>query len=119
MPIIFAQSLMLFPGVLFGWLDSTGFRQQRDSSASSTTEFSARQLHLHHDRSGDDLLLRLLLDDRPVPAEGNGQPAARLRQLHPRPAARQAHRDYLEKVMMRITYVGAAFLCIIAVIPTR
>ena len=26
--------------------------------------------------------------------------------------------DYLEKVMMRITYVGAAFLCIIAVIPT-
>ena len=25
--------------------------------------------------------------------------------------------DYLEKVMMRITYVGAAFLCIIAVIP--
>jgi preprotein translocase subunit SecY len=26
--------------------------------------------------------------------------------------------DYLEKVMMRITYVGAAFLCIIAVVPT-
>ena len=26
--------------------------------------------------------------------------------------------DYLEKVMMRITYVGAAFLCVIAVVPT-
>jgi preprotein translocase subunit SecY len=26
--------------------------------------------------------------------------------------------DYLEKVMMRMTYVGAAFLCLIAVIPT-
>jgi preprotein translocase subunit SecY len=26
--------------------------------------------------------------------------------------------EYLEKVMMRITYVGAAFLAIIAVIPT-
>src|SRR5208282_407561 len=25
--------------------------------------------------------------------------------------------DYLEKVMMRITYVGAAFLCVIAVAP--
>src|SRR6202042_129949 len=25
MPIIFAQSLMLFPGVLFGWLDNTVF----------------------------------------------------------------------------------------------
>jgi preprotein translocase subunit SecY len=33
-----------------------------------------------------------------------------------RPGKRTA--DYLEKVMMRMTYVGAAFLCIIAVIPT-
>jgi preprotein translocase subunit SecY len=32
-----------------------------------------------------------------------------------RPGKRTA--DYLEKVMMRITYVGAAFLCIIAVVP--
>ncbi len=33
-----------------------------------------------------------------------------------RPGKRTA--DYLEKVMMRMTYVGAAFLCVIAVIPT-
>jgi preprotein translocase subunit SecY len=33
-----------------------------------------------------------------------------------RPGKRTA--DYLEKVMMRMTYVGAAFLCAIAVIPT-
>jgi preprotein translocase subunit SecY len=33
-----------------------------------------------------------------------------------RPGKRTA--DYLEKVMMRITYVGAAFLCVIAVVPT-
>jgi preprotein translocase subunit SecY len=33
-----------------------------------------------------------------------------------RPGKRTA--DYLEKVMMRITYVGAAFLAVIAVIPT-
>jgi len=26
--------------------------------------------------------------------------------------------DYLEKVMFRITYVGAAFLCLIAIVPT-
>ena len=32
-----------------------------------------------------------------------------------RPGKRTA--DYLEAVMMRITYVGAAFLCIVAVIP--
>ena len=33
-----------------------------------------------------------------------------------RPGKRTA--DYLEKVMMRITYVGAAFLCVVAVVPT-
>jgi preprotein translocase subunit SecY len=33
-----------------------------------------------------------------------------------RPGKRTA--DYLEKVMLRLTYVGAAFLAIIAVIPT-
>ena len=33
-----------------------------------------------------------------------------------RPGKRTA--DYLEKVMLRITYVGAAFLAVVAVIPT-
>jgi preprotein translocase subunit SecY len=33
-----------------------------------------------------------------------------------RPGKRTA--DYLERVMMRITYVGAAFLAVVAVIPT-
>ena len=34
-----------------------------------------------------------------------------------RPGRRTA--DYLEKVMLRITYVGAAFLSLVAVIPSR
>src|SRR6185436_5835596 len=33
-----------------------------------------------------------------------------------RPGKRTA--DYLENVMLRITYVGAAFLCMIAIIPS-
>ena len=33
-----------------------------------------------------------------------------------RPGKRTA--DYLEKVMLRITYVGAAFLAVVAIIPT-
>ena len=33
-----------------------------------------------------------------------------------RPGKRTA--EYLERVMMRITYVGAAFLAVVAVIPT-
>ena len=38
--------------------------------------------------------------------------------LSPAFAPANAPADYLEKVMMRITYVGGAFLCVIAVIPT-
>ena len=34
-----------------------------------------------------------------------------------RPGKRTA--DYLEKVLMRITYVGAAFLAVVAIIPTH
>ena len=33
-----------------------------------------------------------------------------------RPGRRTA--DYLEKVMLRITYVGAAFLAVVAIVPT-
>ena len=33
-----------------------------------------------------------------------------------RPGKRTA--DYLERVMMRITYVGAAFLAVVAIIPS-
>ncbi len=38
----------------------------------------------------DDLLLRVLLDDRAVSAQGNGRAAPRQRQLHSRPASRPA-----------------------------
>ena len=34
-----------------------------------------------------------------------------------RPGRRTA--EYLEKVMIRITYVGAAFLALVAIVPTR
>ena len=122
MPIIFAQSLMIFPRHAAS-AGSAGMIAGEPAGSHGTSEF----LNDEFSRGGflyimtevvDDLLLRLLLDDRAVPAQGNGQPASRLRQLHPRPASGQAHADYLEKVMMRITYVGAAFLCVIAVIPT-
>src|SRR5437773_11900496 len=68
--------------------------------------------------SDHDLLLRVLLDDVQF------QPKEMANQLRDygsfipglRPGKRTS--DYLEKVMMRITYVGAAFLCVIAVVPT-
>jgi len=115
MPIIFAQSLMLFPGVLLGWLSKmtnssvVGFLNQEFSRAGfiyiitevvmiyffayfwTTVQFQPKEM------------ANQLRD------YGSFVPGLR-------PGKRTA--DYLEKVMMRITYVGAAFLCVIAVVPT-
>ena len=115
MPIIFAQSLMLFPGVLLGWLTKVtnsnviGFLNQEFSRAGfiyimteiimiyffayfwTTVQFQPKEM------------ANQLRD------YGSFVPGLR-------PGKRTA--DYLEKVMMRITYVGAAFLCVIAVVPT-
>ena len=54
-------------------------------------------VHLRPDRAGDDLLLRLLLDDRAVPAQGDGHPAAGLRQLHPGASAGASGRPTTSK----------------------
>ena len=115
MPIIFAQSLMLFPGMLLGWMHGiwpgSGFLNWLNS------EFS---------RGG---YLYLLFEAVMIYffayfwTTVQFQPKEMANQLRDygsfipglRPGKRTA--DYLEKVMMRITYVGAAFLCVIAVIP--
>ena len=89
MPIIFAQSLMLFPQVGLGQLRRSGSRS--DVHPLHQRSVQSRLVLLPAAGSGDDLLLRLLLDDRPVPAEGDGQPASRLRQLYPRHSSRSAN----------------------------
>ena len=122
MPIIFAQSLMLFPGVLLDQLNSASTAASPGSRqvhrASSTSEFS---------RGG---FLYIMTEVAMIYffayfwTTVQFQPKEMANQLRDygsfipglRPGKRTA--DYLEKVMMRITYVGAAFLCIIAVIPT-
>jgi preprotein translocase subunit SecY len=116
MPIIFAQSLMLFPQVgvsqLAQWFPTSGFLRYLDG------EF----------RRGS--FLYVLLEAGMIYffayfwTTVQFQPKEMANQLRDygsfipglRPGKLTA--DYLEKVMMRITYVGAAFLCIIAVIPT-
>ena len=109
MPIIFAQSLMLFPGMALGWLDGvinflndefkrTGFLYVMTEVIMiyffayfwTTVQFQPKEMASQ-------------LRDY-----GSFVPGLR-------PGKRTA--DYLEKVMMRITYVGAAFLCVIAVVP--
>jgi preprotein translocase subunit SecY len=118
MPIIFAQSLMLFPGMLFGWLDLTVFK-----GSNAFVGFLNEQF-----RRGSYIYILVELSMIYFFAyfwtTVQFQPKEMANQLRDygsfipglRPGKRTA--DYLEKVMMRITYVGAAFLCIIAVIPT-
>jgi preprotein translocase subunit SecY len=116
MPIIFAQSLMLFPGVLIGWLH--GFFPGPGVLSFLNEEFR---------RNG---FLYLMFETAMIYffayfwTTVQFQPKEMANQLRDygsfipglRPGKRTA--DYLEKVMMRITYVGAAFLCFIAVIPS-
>jgi len=124
MPIIFAQSLMLFPGVIFGWLNGAV-----NQNAAPTGVFGKLISFLNFEFSRGAFVYIMVevvliyffayfwttVQFRPK------EMANQLRDYGSfipglRPGKRTA--DYLERVMMRITYVGAAFLCIVAVIPT-
>ena len=116
MPIIFAQSLMLFPGVLFGklseWLPSSKFisflNQEfaRGSFIYILTEAAMIYFFAYFWTTVQFQPKEMANQLRDY---GSFVPGLR-------PGKRTA--DYLERVMMRITYVGAAFLCVIAIIPT-
>jgi preprotein translocase subunit SecY len=124
MPIIFAQSLMLFPGVLInsinGWVNG---------AAGARTAFGqfVEFLNGQFQRGAFFYILTeivMIYFFAYFWTTVQFQPKEMANQLRDygsfipglRPGKRTA--DYLEKVMMRMTYVGAAFLCVIAVIPT-
>lgn len=125
MPIIFAQSLMLFPQMIFPRLSEWSAPSVGQPSgpvhnflAFLNAEF-ARGAYIY-------VLVEVIMIYffAYFWTTVQFQPKEMANQLRDygsfipglRPGKRTA--DYLEKVMMRITYVGAAFLCIIAVIPT-
>ncbi len=124
MPIIFAQSLMLFPGIVFDMLD-----KWVNQGAAPTGVFGKTIgfLDFEFARGGFLYILTeivMIYFFAYFWTTVQFQPKEMANQLRDygsfipglRPGKRTA--DYLEKVMMRMTYVGAAFLCIIAVIPT-
>jgi preprotein translocase subunit SecY len=124
MPIIFAQSLMLFPGVLFGWLHGLSINGGWSGS------FFGQLFGFFNAEFGRGAFVYIMTEVAMIYffayfwTTVQFQPKEMANQLRDygsfipglRPGKRTA--DYLEKVMMRITYVGAAFLCIIAVVPT-
>jgi preprotein translocase subunit SecY len=125
MPIIFAQSLMLFPGYLFSilsnWVNGQGGTRGWFGNFVSfmDMEFNQRGQFLYIMTE-----VAMIYFFAYFWTTVQFQPKEMANQLRDygsfipglRPGKRTA--DYLEKVMMRITYVGAAFLSLIAVVPT-
>jgi preprotein translocase subunit SecY len=124
MPIIFAQSLMLFPGMFLGWLNTLINR------GGSVSGFFGNFVWFLNDQFGRGAFIYIMTEVILIYffayfwTTVQFQPKEMANQLRDygsfipglRPGKRTA--DYLEKVMTRITYVGAAFLCVIAVVPT-
>lgn len=117
MPIIFASSLLIFPALLFGWLanafPSAGWLRTAEAAVAGSTSFTHNVLYV--------LLIYFFCYFWTAVTFNPKDMADNLKgwgSFIPgyRPGRRTS--DYLEKVMMRITYVGAAFLAIVAIAPT-
>ncbi|HWB54751.1 MAG TPA: preprotein translocase subunit SecY [Tepidisphaeraceae bacterium] len=123
MPIIFAQSLMLFPAMFLGWVSGA-----IASAGHATTWYGSFFSFFYGEfqRTGYIYIVTeivLIYFFAYFWTTVQFQPKDMADQLRDygsfvpglRPGKRTS--DYLEKVMMRITYVGGAALAIIAVVP--
>ncbi|HVV99893.1 MAG TPA: preprotein translocase subunit SecY [Planctomycetaceae bacterium] len=117
MPIIFASSLLMFPMLLFQSV--SGWFPQSDILRNLATAFGTDRGYLYN-----VCYIGLIyffcyfwtaITFNPKDMANNLKDYGSFIPGH-RPGKKTA--DYLEKVMVRITYVGAAFLAVIAVIPT-
>lgn len=127
MPIIFASSLLLLPAMLFGWLGNT-ILSGSDEGASGFIGGMFSNLGLMFGR-GTSYLYNLsyvlliyffcyfwtAITFNPKEMSENLKDYGTFIPGY-RPGKRTA--DYLEKVMVRITYVGAGFLALVAIVPT-
>lgn len=120
MPIIFATSLMIFPSVVFRWMSTraqggpewwaeiTTFLAQNFQMGSFPYIFA--QILMIYFFSYFWTTVQFSPEDMAKQLRDSGSFIPGLR-----PGPRTA--EYLETVMTRITYVGAGFLAIIAIIP--
>ncbi len=120
MPIIFASSLLIFPSVFFSWLAQRAITGPEWWS--NTTAFVAENFQMG---TFPYIMVQVVMiyffsyfwttvqfspEDMAKQLRENGSFIPGLR-----PGPRTA--EYLETVMERITYVGAGFLAVIAIIP--
>ncbi len=122
MPVIFAQSLMLFPGMVLGYLD--GLARNHGGGWFGNAVIFLNQQFGHGEFLYVITELAMIFFFAFFWTTVQFKPKEIANNLRDygsfipglRPGKRTA--DYLEKVMMRMTYVGAAFLCLIAIVPT-
>ncbi len=116
MPIIFASSLLMFPSLLFDWLSrmfpQAGLLSEVARAFVSYTSFTHNLLYV--------MLIYFFcyfwtaITFNPKDMSDNLKSFGTFIPGY-RPGKRTA--DYLEKVMVRITYVGAGFLALVAIMP--
>ncbi len=115
MPIIFASSLLIFPGIIFQWLESAfhwgGWRAMSDWMRPGSFLYEVSYIGLIYFFAYFWTTVQFQPKEMAEHLRDYGSFIPGLR-----PGKRTA--DYLERVMERITYVGAAFLSVIAVIPS-
>ncbi len=121
MPIIFASSLLMIPGVLLGFL---GQYFATGSGLFKTFTLASSTLNDQGSFLFNLLYIALIfffcyfwtaITFNPKEMSDNLKESGTFIPGY-RPGRRTT--DYLEKVMVRITYVGAAFLSIVAIVPT-
>ncbi len=115
MPIIFASSLLIFPGLLFDWLAKIFYTSQFLNTLagefnSSSFLYAACYIGLVYFFAYFWTTVQFQPKEMANNLRDYGSFIPGLR-----PGKRTA--DYLETVMTRITYVGAGFLALIAIIP--
>ncbi len=126
MPIIFASSLMIFPSVIFGWMSTRAGAIPDDSWWAwwrGVTVFLSNNIQVgQYPYVVCEILLIYFFSYFWTTVVFSPEEMAKQLRDHGsfipglRPGPRTA--EYLETVMERVTYVGAGFLAVIAVIPS-
>jgi preprotein translocase subunit SecY len=115
MPIIFASSLMIFPGVITGWASSNW---QNNFTVALQSFFQNGSWGYTVVYIGMIFFFAYFWTTVQFKPKEMADQLRNMGHFIPglRPGKRTA--EYLERVMERITYCGAAFLAVIAVLPT-
>jgi len=126
MPIIFASSLLMLPSLLFGWLSTSIHAEDSAWRMGLANFFNEIQLMFSRGTSFFYNLLYIAMiyffcyfwtaiTFNPKEMADNLKEYGTFIPGY-RPGRRTA--DYLENVMTRITFVGAGFLSLVAIVPT-